>query len=75
MPPVQSSLGLEEMVDQAVALHQQGRVAEAERLYRQVLNASPDHFDGRHLLGMLRSQQGRHHEALSADRRRTAEEA
>ena len=65
MPPVQPSLGLEEMLDQALALHQQGRMAEAERLYRQVLNASPDHFDGRHLLGMLRSQEGRHQEALT----------
>ena len=64
MPPEQSSLGLEEMVDQALAFHRQGRIAEAERLYRQVLNASPGHFDARHLLGMLRSQQGRHQEAL-----------
>jgi tetratricopeptide (TPR) repeat protein len=60
----QPSLGLEEMLDQAIGFHQQGRIVEAERLYRQVLNASPEHFDGRHLLGMLRSQQGRHHEAL-----------
>ena len=52
------------LINQAITLHQKGRFAEAERLYRRVLKVERDHFDARHLLGVLRSQQGRHVEAL-----------
>jgi protein O-GlcNAc transferase len=52
------------MLATAVGLHQQGRLAEAEKLYRNILRAKPRHFEARHLLGILRSQQGRAEEAL-----------
>jgi tetratricopeptide (TPR) repeat protein len=52
------------LLDQAVSLHGQGRLAEAERLYEQVLAANPDLMDARHMLGVLRAQQGRNQEAL-----------
>ena len=52
------------MLATAVGLHQQGRLAEAEKLYRSILRAKPRHFEARHLLGILRSQQGRAEEAL-----------
>ncbi|HWX90187.1 MAG TPA: tetratricopeptide repeat protein [Rhizomicrobium sp.] len=52
------------LLDQAVGLHGQGRLAEAERLYAQILATAPDHADARHMLGVLRAQQGRHAEAL-----------
>jgi predicted O-linked N-acetylglucosamine transferase (SPINDLY family) len=52
------------MLQTAVALHQQGRLADAERLYRSILRARPKHFEARHLFGILRSQQGRAAEAL-----------
>jgi predicted O-linked N-acetylglucosamine transferase (SPINDLY family) len=42
----------------AVALHQQGRLAEAESLYRQVIAADPRLFPPLYLLGVLRLQQG-----------------
>jgi tetratricopeptide (TPR) repeat protein len=51
------------LLDQAVGLHGQGRLAEAERLYEQVLTANPDLADARHMLGVLRAQQGRAREA------------
>lgn len=47
----------------AVALHQAGRLAEAEPIYLAVLAAEPDRFDALHLLGVLRQQQGRCAEA------------
>lgn len=55
---------LARLLDQAIASHQGGRLADAERCYRQVLNIKPDHAEARHLLGILRFQQGRHREAL-----------
>ena len=41
----------------AIELHQQGRLAEAERLYRQILTATPGHFDSLHLLAVIKGQQ------------------
>jgi tetratricopeptide (TPR) repeat protein len=55
---------MQALLDQAVALHSQGRLAEAERLYAQILTADPHHGDARHMLGVLRAQQGRNQEAL-----------
>ena len=48
---------------QAVALHQAGRLAEAEPLYRLVLQAQPRHFDSLHLLGVIHYQHGAYQEA------------
>ncbi len=42
----------------AVQHHQDGRVAEAEALYRQILAAEPDNSEALHLLGVLSLQQG-----------------
>ncbi len=42
--------------------HQAGRLNEAERLYRQILQSDPRHADALHLLGVLAHQQG-HDEA------------
>ena len=38
---------------QAIRAHKAGQLAEAERLYRTVLQARPDHADARHNLGVL----------------------
>ncbi len=51
------------LLSQAVACHQGGRLAEAERLYRQVLETHPRQFDSLHLLGIIHSQRGDHAEA------------
>src|SRR6516225_6526227 len=52
------------LVQQALALHQRGKLAEAERLYDRALGSDPRHFDALHLVGVLRHQQGRSVEAL-----------
>lgn len=45
-------------LDQAVTLHRQGHLAEAETLYAALLADAPLHTDALHLLGILRAQQG-----------------
>jgi tetratricopeptide (TPR) repeat protein len=54
---------LGQMLGDAVALHRQGRLLEAEQLYRAALQIDNGNFDALHLLGILRSQQGRWDEA------------
>jgi predicted TPR repeat methyltransferase len=45
-------------LQQAVELHQQGRLEPAQALYRQVLELDPRQFDALHLLGVIARQQG-----------------
>jgi len=46
-------------LQQAMALHRSGHLQEAEVLYRQILQAEPEHFDALHLLGLLAHQVGK----------------
>jgi tetratricopeptide (TPR) repeat protein len=62
--PLPRQANVQQALQQAVTLHQQGRLDEAERLYNGVLLAAPDHFDALHLLGVLMRQRGRSAEAL-----------
>ncbi|MGH6660917.1 MAG: tetratricopeptide repeat protein, partial [Rhodospirillales bacterium] len=48
----------------ALALHRAGRVGDAERLYRQVLEGEPGNAEALHLLGVAALQQGRAEEAV-----------
>ena len=43
----------------AVQLHQEGKLPQAEALYRRILEQHPDHPGALHLLGVLSHQQGR----------------
>jgi FkbM family methyltransferase len=63
-PAQGKALDLSPLLAEAIALHRNGGPSEAERLYLDVLEAQPDHFDAMHFLGVLRHQQGRHLEAL-----------
>jgi predicted O-linked N-acetylglucosamine transferase (SPINDLY family) len=56
-------LDLKRIAEQAIALHQQGNLPEAERLYLQLLDADPALFGPRYYLGLMRLQQGRNAEA------------
>jgi tetratricopeptide (TPR) repeat protein len=46
-------------LQQAVQYHQAARLSEAERLYHDVLAATPTNIDALHLLGLLELQSGR----------------
>jgi tetratricopeptide (TPR) repeat protein len=43
---------------EAMALHRQGQLDEAERIYGRVLTAEPENPDALHLLGVIRQQRG-----------------
>lgn len=51
-------------VQQALALHQQGRIPEAQALYREVLQTQPREFDCLHMLGVAALQTGQSEEGL-----------
>ena len=52
------------MLREAIALHRQGRIADAERRYSEILKQHPNHPDALHFLGVLEFQHGRHEKAL-----------
>lgn len=49
---------LQRTLDQGLKFHQAGALAEAERVYRGLLDQEPDAFTPLHMLGVLRAQQG-----------------
>lgn len=57
-------LDLKALAEQAIRTHQMGNLAEAERLYMQILNADPGLFGPRYYLGLMRLQQGRPADAV-----------
>lgn len=59
-----SRFNIQQALQEAVALHRQGRLREAEKLYGRVLKAAPDNFDALHLLGSIKAQAGQMGEAL-----------
>jgi tetratricopeptide (TPR) repeat protein len=54
---------LAQALAQAVALHRQGDLAQAEKIYTRIIKARRDHFDALHLLGLLKHQAGKTGEA------------
>ena len=52
-------------IEDAVSLHRQGRLDEAEKIYRRVLKNDRNDFNALHLLGMLNHQRGKSGEAYS----------
>jgi tetratricopeptide (TPR) repeat protein len=62
--PVQSRpFNIAQTLQEALSLHQQGRLRDAEKLYARTLKAAPDNFDALHLLGLVRAQSGQMGEA------------
>jgi predicted TPR repeat methyltransferase len=62
-PPQSASIGPHGSVfmaqlQEAVALHKRGQFAEAETLYRRILDILPHQFDALHMLGVLEAQRG-----------------
>jgi len=50
-------------LQEALSLHQQGRLRDAEKLYARTLKAAPNNFDALHLLGLIKAQSGQMGEA------------
>ncbi len=51
------------LLDKALDLHAQGNLADAETLYRQAIRSNPRSTNARHMLGVLKAQQGCYQEA------------
>lgn len=56
MPSSESNI--KDLIQRGLALHESGRIAEAETIYRQVLSTAPDNFNALHLLGVATFQKG-----------------
>lgn len=57
-------LNVPQALAQALALHGQGRLAEAEKLYAAILAVRPDHIDASQMMGLVRLAAGQPAEAL-----------
>ena len=58
-------LTIEQMLQQGIAAHREGKLDEAERLYRAVLQSQPKHPDANHNLGVLAVSNNKTDSALS----------
>jgi len=58
-------------IDQAVLLHQSGRLEEAAAIYQQILQAIPDDYSALYLLGVIAHQQQDHARAIELLERAT----
>jgi predicted O-linked N-acetylglucosamine transferase (SPINDLY family) len=63
---------LQQQLESGLSHHRAGRLAEAERIYRQVLAQQPDHADALNLLGVLATGAGRLDTAVELIRRAIA---
>ncbi len=54
-----ASSPLQAKLKQGVALHQNGKLADAERIFTEVLKQQPNNFDAMHLLGVIAVQSRR----------------
>lgn len=52
------------LFQQALSLHQQNRLSEAETLYRRILDAEPNHHGALHFLGMVALEQRKYDVAI-----------
>jgi len=57
-------MNIQTTLQSAIARHQSGQFAEAEKLYQQILSEAPRHPDALHLLGLLAHQRGQHDVAV-----------
>jgi protein O-GlcNAc transferase len=60
----QKTVTLREAFDLAMRLHRSDRLAEAERIYHQILAQDPNDPDALQLLGLIAHDQGRHDQAV-----------
>src|SRR5438445_13592137 len=63
-PRPQTSVAITAKLQQAVAHHQRGQLAQAETLYREILAWAPTHFDALHFLAGMQYQRGQYQAAV-----------
>jgi protein O-GlcNAc transferase len=61
-------LSLEAAFEQAGSLHMQGKLQQAEQIYRAILQVGPAHIGALHNLGILCFQRGRYDETVTLSR-------
>ena len=61
-----TEVSIPQAIQFALQLHQNGRLAEAEAIYRQILALEPNNVDALHLLGLMAHQHGRHQAAIDS---------
>ena len=61
-------------LQQAIALHTNGRIHEADAIYRQILDAAPHHAEALHLHGVVCHQLGLHTQAIGLIQRALAQQ-
>ena len=59
-----SGPSVQDRIQAGLALHSQGKLDEAEQIYREVLRLDAGNFDALHLLGVLAYHHGRHEQAV-----------
>ena len=57
-------LHIEKALQQGIAAHKEGRLQDAERFYRTILRAKPEHSHANHNLGVLAVAVGKPAEAI-----------
>ena len=57
-------LTVDQALQQGIAAHKEGKLQDAERLYRAILQAQPNHPDANHNLGVLAVAVGKPLEAI-----------
>ena len=56
--PIVQKHAIKDRLQQALTLHQAGKLANAETLYQGILDEDSEHPDALHLLGLIRGEQG-----------------
>ena len=62
--PNQVRVQIQELLTDAIELHQNGRLLEAEQAYRRILQIESNHPEALHLLGVIAHQKGHHQKAF-----------
>jgi len=66
------SISAEQAMDMARKVHGAGKIAAAEKMYRELLKAQPENAEALHLLGVCAYQRRRHQEGVDLIRRAIA---
>jgi len=60
-----SQFGISRLFEQAIQHHQAGKLEQAKRSYKEILDMNPQHADSSHLLGLVEYQHGNYAQAIS----------